>query len=152
MRVGVACMLIWVLLAGCGREQRQVRLDPPSAAALAELRLMPNAIGGTPPEIYFALDETYDSNAYSLSQGKRLYTWFGCASCHGADGGGGIGPSFLDGWWLYGPEMVSVAASIMDGRPHGIPGQDDRRTDLATRRLCPQRRRLFGENRRARPQ
>jgi cytochrome c oxidase cbb3-type subunit 3 len=121
MRVLIACLMFGMLLSGCEREQRQTRLDPPMAAALAELRLMPNGVGGAPPEIYYALNETYDNNAYSLSQGKRLYAWFGCASCHGADGGGGIGPSFLDGWWLYGPEMVSVAASIMDGRPHGMP-------------------------------
>ena len=107
-------------LCGCEREQRQLRLDPPLAAGLEELRLMPNGVSGTPPQIYFALDKPYESNAYNLSQGKRLYSWFGCQSCHG-DGRGGIGPSFLDGWWLYGPEMISIAASIRDGRPHGMP-------------------------------
>ncbi len=98
-----------------------MRLDPPLAAALDELRLMPNGIGGTPPEIYFALDQPYQSNAHDLNQGKRLYSWFQCGSCHGEDGRGGSGPSFLDGWWLYGPETVSIAASIRDGRPYGMP-------------------------------
>lgn len=114
-------VLVIFFLAGCEREERQLRLDPPLAAALEEMRLMPNGISGTPPEIYFALDEPYENNAHSLSEGKRLYSWFGCGSCHGKDGKGGVGPSFLDGWWLYGPETVSIAASIRNGRPHGMP-------------------------------
>jgi cytochrome c oxidase cbb3-type subunit 3 len=114
-------VLLATVLAGCEREERRLRLDPPLAAALNDIRLMPNGIGGTPPEIYFALDQPYQNNAYNLSQGKRLYSWFECGSCHGKDGQGGIGPSFLDGWWLYGPEAVSIAASIRDGRPHGMP-------------------------------
>ena len=107
-------------LFGCRREQRELRLDPPLAAAMGELRLMPNKIGGAPPEVYFAQGEPYESNAYNLSEGKRLYHWFGCASCHG-EGEGGAGPAFLDGWWNYGPDLVSIAASIQQGRPHGMP-------------------------------
>jgi mono/diheme cytochrome c family protein len=106
-----------VIVAGCQREERQLRLDPPVTAALNDAALMPNGISGAPPQIYFALDKPYEGNAYNLSQGKRLYSWFGCKACH-ADGQGGIGPAFLDGWWYYGPEIVSIFASIRDGRPH----------------------------------
>jgi cytochrome c oxidase cbb3-type subunit 3 len=73
------------------------------------------------------LGKSYETDAYNLSQGKRLYAWFRCASCHG-DGRGGAGPSFLDGWWLYGPEIVSIVSSIRDGRPHGMPAFRDRLT------------------------
>jgi cytochrome c oxidase cbb3-type subunit III len=106
---------------------RQSRLDPPVSAALEGLRLMPNRIGGTPPEVYFALGKPFESGAYDLSQGKRLYTWFGCPACHG-EGEGGKGPAFLDDWWIYGPSMVSIAASIRDGRPHGMPPFRDKMT------------------------
>jgi len=109
------------------REPRELRLDPPAASDLDRFRLMPNDISGTPPESYFALGKPYETDAYNLSQGKRLYTWFGCPACHG-DGRGGAGPSFLDGWWLYGPEMVSIVASIRDGRPQGMPAFRDRMT------------------------
>jgi cytochrome c oxidase cbb3-type subunit 3 len=126
---------VWILLLGlaalapgCKREERELRLDPPVAAAYDEIRLMPNRIAGAPPEVYFASGKPFDANAYSLSQGKRLYGWFGCAACHGAAGDGGKGPSFLDGWWLYGPETVSVASSIRDGRPRGMPAFRDRMT------------------------
>jgi cytochrome c oxidase cbb3-type subunit 3 len=114
-------------LGGCEREQRQLRLDPPLAMGLDDIRLMPNKISGAPPEFMFLLNEPYDANAYNLSEGKRLYTWFGCPACHG-DGRGGSAPSLIDGWWLYGPEIVSVVASIRDGRPHGMPSFRDKMT------------------------
>ena len=107
-------------LVGWVDQPREFRLDPATASELDNVRLMPNGISGAPPEIYFALGEPYEKDSYNLSQGKRLYSWFGCPSCHG-DGRGSVGPSFLDGWWLYGPEMVSIIASIRDGRPHGMP-------------------------------
>jgi cytochrome c oxidase cbb3-type subunit 3 len=126
MRIVVSLVCI-VMLCGCQREERQLRLDPPDAAALDKIALMPNRIGGAPPQIYFAMNQPYEANAYNLSQGKRLYTWFGCKACHG-DGQGGIGPSFIDGWWYYGAEMVSTFASIRDGRPHGMPAFKDKMT------------------------
>jgi len=116
-----------ILEASCQREERTLRIDPPVAMALNDIALMPNDISGRPPEVYFALKKPYENNAYNLSQGKRLYTWFGCKTCHG-DGQGGIGPSFVDGWWYYGPEIISVFASIRDGRPHGMPAFGDKMT------------------------
>lgn len=128
VQAGFAVVLL--LLAGYlgfAWEGRQVRLDPPVSTALEQLRLMPSTISGTPPEAYFALGKPYESDAYDLSQGKRLYAWFGCPACHG-EGEGGKGPPFLDGWWIYGPSMVSIAASIRDGRPRGMPAFRDRMT------------------------
>ncbi len=109
---------------GYWREPRTFRSDPPVTAALERLRFMPVPVAGAPPEVYFALGRPFENGAYDLSQGKRLYSWFGCPACHG-EGEGGKGPSFLDGQWIYGPSMVSVAASIRDGRPHGMPQDDD---------------------------
>ncbi|MCJ9750662.1 cytochrome c [Neorhizobium sp. BETTINA12A] len=123
-RIGSALLQITLLVLPAGaavliallREPRQYRADPPVSAALEGLRLMPNGIGGTPPDVYFALGKPYEKTAFDLAQGKRLYAWFGCMQCHG-QGEEGSGPSFLDGWWLYGPSMVSIAASIRDGMP-----------------------------------
>jgi cytochrome c oxidase cbb3-type subunit 3 len=115
-----ATILILLALAGCEREKRSLRLAPPVAAALEQVALMPNGIGGAPPDVLAALDHPYDNNAYQLAEGKRLYDWFGCPSCHG-DGRGGAGPSLIDGWWRYGPDEASIYASIHDGRPNGMP-------------------------------
>jgi cytochrome c oxidase cbb3-type subunit 3 len=131
------CSIAKVLLVSLGlmsaaaigyfREPRVYRTDPPVSAALDQFRLMPNRISGAPTEVYFALGQSYERTGYDLSQGKRLYSWFGCSACHG-DGRGGTGPSFIDGWWYYGPSMVSIVASIRDGRPHGMPAFKDRMT------------------------
>jgi cytochrome c oxidase cbb3-type subunit 3 len=123
------CLLVVAGAAflGWARQPRELRTDPPVVADLDRFRLMSNGISGAPPESYFAEGKPYESDAYNLSQGQRLYTWFGCQSCHG-DGRGNVGPSFLDGWWLYGPETVSIVASIRDGRPHGMPAFRDQMT------------------------
>jgi cytochrome c oxidase cbb3-type subunit III len=127
MKIPVALVFAGVALAGCQREEREFRTDPPAAAGLNSIRLMPNGISGAPPQVYYELDRPYETNSYNLSVGKRLYGWFGCRDCH-ADGQGRTGPSFLDGWWYYGPELVSIFASIRDGRPHGMPAFRDRMT------------------------
>lgn len=116
----LALALPLALSAGCGRETRDLRTDPAVVAALGAVALMPNGIGGAPPDVYVALGQPFERNAYDLAQGKRLYAGFGCRGCHG-DGQGGKGPAFLDGWWQYGPDIVSIFASIRDGRPGGMP-------------------------------
>lgn len=126
MRVHVA-VLMAAILSACQRETRDLRLDPPALAALDEVALMPDLIAGSPADAYVAMDRAYERNAFQLSQGKRLYTWFNCKGCH-ADGGGASGPAFLDGWWRYGPNPVSIFVSIRDGRPHGMPPFRDRMT------------------------
>jgi cytochrome c oxidase cbb3-type subunit 3 len=121
------CALLVPSLYGCEREERQFRTDPPVAAALEAVAPMPDGIAGAPPDAYVAAGEPYKSNAYDLSQGKQLYSEFNCNGCH-AEGGGASGPAFLNGWWRYGPQIVSIFVSIRDGRPRGMPAFRDRLT------------------------
>ena len=114
------CVLLICSLCSCAREKRQYRTDPPVTAALEAVAPMPDGIAGAPPDAYVAAGEPYTSNAYDLSQGKQLYGEFNCSGCH-AEGGGASGPTFLNGWWRYGPQVVSVFVSIRDGRPRGMP-------------------------------
>ncbi|HZA98623.1 MAG TPA: c-type cytochrome [Gemmatimonadales bacterium] len=53
--------------------------------------------------------------------GQQLFTWFNCAGCHGARGGGGIGPPLRDKVWIYGSDPASIYQSIAQGRPNGMP-------------------------------
>ena len=62
----------------------------------------------------------YEENAFHLSQGKQLFTWFNCVGCH-AHGGGGIGPPLMDEKWIYGSRIENIYASIVEGRPNGMP-------------------------------
>lgn len=122
------CVLFAVLsLTACKREMRDLRSDPPEAAALDQVRPMENRIGGAAPRIIYALGQPYEGNAYQLNQGKRLYDWFGCKGCH-AQGGGVIGPALMDGWWRYGSDPVSIYLSLRDGRPNGMPAFGQRMT------------------------
>jgi cytochrome c oxidase cbb3-type subunit 3 len=123
----LATLLGVAALPGCKRETRDLRADPPTSAALNDVKPMANNINGAVPRITTALGDPYENNAYQLSEGKRLYTWFNCKGCH-ADGGGGIGPALLDGWWRYGPDRVSIFVSIRNGRSGGMPPFRDRLT------------------------
>jgi cytochrome c oxidase cbb3-type subunit 3 len=127
-RISSAAIAALLLLTACEREERELRLDPPIASALDHVNVMPSGVGGAPPEIHAALDKTYVSNAYNLSQGKRLYGWFGCRDCHGDGSGTAKGPALLDGWWQYGPDVASIFVSIRDGRPGGMPPFNDKLT------------------------
>lgn len=106
-------------LGGCKEQERELRLDPAASAALEELRLAPQGHGGALPR-FLTRDNPYETNAYQLSEGKRLYEWFNCDGCH-AQGGGGAGPALFDGNWLYGGDIVDLVATIRDGRPNGMP-------------------------------
>jgi cytochrome c oxidase cbb3-type subunit III len=60
-------------------------------------------------------------NAYSISEGQRLFEWFNCSGCHGGQGGGHIGPALRDAEWRYGGSIEEIRSSIVDGRPNGMP-------------------------------
>jgi cytochrome c oxidase cbb3-type subunit 3 len=127
MKRSLALVLALLSVAGCKREARQMRLDPPMAEAMDAVRVMPNGISGQPAPVIAAMGDPYRGNAYQIAQGKRLYEWFNCQGCH-ADGGGATGPALMNGWWRYGPDSVSVFLSIRDGRPNGMPAFRERLT------------------------
>lgn len=55
----------------------------------------------------------------SLKRGKAVFN-LNCASCHAADGGGGIGPNLTDKYWILGGGIKNVYNTIKDG---GRPGK-----------------------------
>ena len=99
------CLLL-LALTGCGRETRDYQgraMQRPVRAAF---------IAG---------------NAWHIAQGQRLYAWMNCSGCH-SHGGGGMGPPLRDDEWRYGARMQDVVATIMNGRPNGMPAFRDRIT------------------------
>jgi cytochrome c oxidase cbb3-type subunit III len=102
-----ALLLGLLALAACGRETR----DYDSKAMVASDRAA-----------------AFEGNAYHIAQGQRLYAWMNCVGCH-AHGGGGMGPPLMDDEWRYGGSMAEIAATIIDGRPNGMPSFRGRITD-----------------------
>lgn len=62
----------------------------------------------------------YADNAYDMSEGKALFSEMNCTGCH-SHGGGGIGPPLMDAEWIYGSEPAQIFATIVQGRPNGMP-------------------------------
>jgi cytochrome c oxidase cbb3-type subunit 3 len=88
------------------------------------LRLTSFRAGGSspPPDV----GSPYRYNAPGISEGKRLYSAYNCAGCHALGGGGGMGPALSDDKWIYGHEPRQIYASIVQGRPNGMPAWGDR--------------------------
>jgi cytochrome c oxidase cbb3-type subunit 3 len=102
---------------GCRRETRTYREIPPASTTVSVAVSDLHPGGGSPPAPGKTPDEL---NAYSLSEGKRLYEAYNCVGCH-FHGGGGMGPALMDNTWLYGHEADQIYHSILEGRPNGMP-------------------------------
>ena len=101
----VACVVL--TLVACEREQRRFSEVAPAAGRPTH-----------PTEQ--ARANPAESNAWAIAQGKQLYDAYNCSGCH-ANGGGGMGPALMDAAWLYGSAPQEVYASIVEGRPNGMP-------------------------------
>jgi cytochrome c oxidase cbb3-type subunit III len=110
-----------LLLGACEREERAFRPDTPPSESDEKIALVPLSPGPNPPAVRTSgKGKDYEGNAYHLSQGKKLYTWFNCVGCH-ANGGGGMGPALMDDKWIYGASIENIVATIREGRPNGMP-------------------------------
>jgi len=114
----VATALIVLSVSACEREQR--RFQQPAAAStpaqsiqMGDLQAGVSTPRPNPPD-------PYERNAYGVNEGKRLFQWYNCEGCH-AKGGGGIGPPLMDQNWIYGSEPANIYATIVQGRPNGMP-------------------------------
>src|SRR3954470_20702318 len=108
----------------CHREDRNLRPTHetgPGMVAVSDLRPGP----ATPPPPQDARAREYEGNAVHLANGQRYYQWFNCSGCH-FNGGGGIGPALMDEKWRYGGSFDQIYASIVQGRPNGMPSFKDR--------------------------
>ncbi len=106
-------------LSACKREAREFRPVPPAQGVINSVQvsgLNPGANPTTP----LPAPSVYQESAYAVSQGQTLYNQYNCVGCH-ANGGGGIGPPLMDNNWIYGSQPANIFATIMEGRPNGMP-------------------------------
>jgi cytochrome c oxidase cbb3-type subunit 3 len=117
----VLAMAAATALAGCQREDRDYRGPPPPVGPQAGVSPTTLHAGGKPQPIpKDPRAASYEKNAFQIGEGKRYYDWFNCYGCHAA-GGGDIGPPLMDEEWRYGGEIEQIHASIVEGRPNGMP-------------------------------
>ena len=129
MKMFAALLLIGPVAAlSCKREDRGFRVDPPSATpaeaiALTDLHPGPSTMPATTEPAGMPVSHVnneYEKNAYALSEGQRLFESFNCVGCH-AHGGGGMAPPLIDDVWIYGGSSEQIYATIVQGRPNGMP-------------------------------
>jgi cytochrome c oxidase cbb3-type subunit 3 len=124
-------------LAACQREERDYHGAPPPNGPQAGVGPTSLAAGGQP--LAPAADpraKIYETNAFHVGEGKRWYDWYNCYGCHAAGGGGDIGPPLIDDEWLYGGTIEQIHASIMEGRPNGMPAFRTKLTDVQAWQLA----------------
>ena len=107
-----------VTMTSCKREERGFRVAPPAADKIETKSLSDlHPAGGGPPA---QVKNGYEENAYATAEGQTLYTAFNCVGCH-AHGGGGMGVALMDDKWVYGSKPEQIFATIVEGRPNGMP-------------------------------
>lgn len=114
LAVGCICVLV-----SCKRETRILRQPPPGAYTLNAVQ-----VSGLNPGIHsqdpLPPSNMYQESAYAVSEGQKLFNQYNCSGCH-AHGGGGMGPPLMDNYWIYGSDPGNIFATIMQGRPNGMP-------------------------------
>jgi cytochrome c oxidase cbb3-type subunit 3 len=128
------------ILTGCEREARRFRDNPvaPKTSAVSLSELHAGSVAPTRDR------GPYDDEAWSVSEGQRNFSWFNCNGCH-ANGGGGMGPPLMDDTWIYGHEPANIFASIVEGRPNGMPSFQNRLTEQQVWQLVAYVRSLSGQ-------
>ena len=107
-----AGLLASVALAGCEPEKRDIGPSPPVTPPITE----------QDPR-----SDLYQKNAWQISQGGRLFSWYGCQGCHTDHAHGVL--DLTDDVWKYGGGLAAVWASIAHGRPDGMPAYAGRIPD-----------------------
>ena len=111
-----------VALASCQREERRLQEPSFDAAPVGASNSFTAQARAGLPRTGSSSDE---NNAYAMAQGKMLFNAYNCSGCH-AQGGGDKGPALMDDVWIYGAEPANIFATIVDGRPNGMPPFGDR--------------------------
>jgi cytochrome c oxidase cbb3-type subunit 3 len=113
------CSLLF-LLPSCQREHRDIRPSPARLAIFGDAARESPLRPGGPVQPQAQVNNPYNSTAYDISEGQRLYDWYNCSGCH-SHGGGGIGPPLIKTEWIYGGAPENLFDTIVKGRPNGMP-------------------------------
>jgi cytochrome c oxidase cbb3-type subunit III len=121
MALALVCPLAW--LAGCGHESKPGEAvaaegEPGVTQGVIDSALEPG-VAHTLVTVDPRAAQYYDS-AEAVNTGRRLFQQYNCSGCH-SNGGGGMGPSLMDGQWIYGGRLTQIHQTLVEGRPNGMP-------------------------------
>lgn len=143
VQIAAPFFIFLILIAvACEREERGFRVETPSADRINSKQLTTLQAGqqtANPP-----VNNEYEENAFALSEGKHLFEAMNCTGCH-AHGGGGIGPPLMDAKWIYGSQPEQIFATIVEGRPNGMPSFRGKLPDYQVWQIAAYVRSLSGQ-------
>lgn len=110
----------------CDKHRNEGYEQPVAQASLASKSRITDSAGGVVPGIhsrvtYGDLANPYTGQVAAERDGRRLFLMYNCVGCHGGRAGGGMGPSLRDSAWIYGGTDPDLYATIVEGRPGGMP-------------------------------
>ena len=130
------------LILACEREERGFRVNTPDSNRINSKELTSFQAGENAPTP--VTENDYEKNALALSQGKQLFSQMNCTGCH-AHGGGAIGPPLMDDKWIYGSQPEQIFATIVEGRPNGMPSFRNKLPDYQIWQLTAYVRSMSGQ-------
>jgi cytochrome c oxidase cbb3-type subunit 3 len=98
----------WYMLIGMPSGPEALREE---LAAITEARAR-SSTGPLPEELMRELSH----NPERIARGKALYAKAACATCHGPEATGLVGPNLRDAWWIHGSDMTAIVTTLTDGR------------------------------------
>ena len=116
----LACTASLLMVVACTDSTTPVEKALPNAQrAAATVRT--SALNAGPTVVPVLPPNPYAGDLASVAEGEKLYLAMNCHGCHGAKGGGGIGPPLADADWIYGADDANIYQSVVQGRPNGMP-------------------------------
>ncbi|MBA3495565.1 MAG: c-type cytochrome [Gemmatimonadales bacterium] len=95
--------------------------SPPAAAGVPVRAVRTSDLAAGPAAPASDMPNPYADAPGAEVDGRQLYQSLNCGGCHGGAGGGGIGPPLADAKWIYGGSDANIYASVVQGRPNGMP-------------------------------
>ena len=141
LRQLLLCAFVCLFVASCKREQRQFAQPPANFKSydVTMSDIHPGSTGLPQP-----VQNPSDQRAFDTNEGKRLFTQYNCSGCH-FNGGGGIGPPLMDEKWIYGENPENIYATIVEGRPNGMPSFRQKIPDSQVQQLVAYVRSMSGQ-------
>lgn len=119
---GTVAGTLFALASGLSFAQTPAEPVPPGAPgpALPTIATRMHDLQPGPPVPKPMIRNPLEGDARAVREGERLFSAFNCVGCH-SHGGGGMGPPLMNRTWIYGSDPANVYATIVEGRPNGMP-------------------------------